>query len=77
MPAQSTRRRWRWGSLLTAVLLIGFAVAVLVFVPSSPLNRSHVGVNLSPTHVSLPPTAPPPTPTLPARTASPSASATP
>ena len=63
MAAERQRRRRPWGSLIFAVVLFAVAIGVLLFVPSSPLDRTHVTLDTNPTQVSLPPTAPRATPT--------------
>jgi hypothetical protein len=65
MAAQRKRRRAPWGTLIIAVILLAVGIAILVYVPSSPLDRTHVTKDTSdPGQVTLPPTAPLPTPTF-------------
>jgi hypothetical protein len=64
MAAQRKGRRAPWGSLIIAVILLAVGVAILMYVPSSPLDRTHVNAITTPGQVTLPPTAPQPTPTF-------------
>lgn len=59
MSAKRRTRRVRWGSLLVAVFCVALAVAVLVLVPSSPINSSHTQQQAAPGSVTLPPTTTP------------------
>jgi len=56
------RRRPRWGSLLLAMLCAALALAILFFVPASPINTSHTQQAPAPGSVTLPPTTTPPVP---------------
>ncbi len=62
MAAQRKRRRRPWGSLIFAAVLFAVAIGVLLYVPSSPLDRTHVTSDTNPAGT-LPPTAPRATPT--------------
>jgi len=65
MAAQRRRRRLPWGSLVVAVILFAVAVVILLYIPSSPLDRSHTTIDTNnPGHITLPPTAPRATPTF-------------
>ena len=62
MAAQHKRRRAPWGTLIIAIVLLAVGVAILVYVPSSPLDRTHITIDTSnPGQATLPPTASPPT----------------
>jgi hypothetical protein len=65
MAVQRKRRRRPWGSLIFAVVLFAVAFGILLYVPASPLNRTHITSDTNPVGT-LPPTAPraTPTPTL-------------
>ena len=58
MAAPDSSRSIRWGSFVAMVIFFAIAIAVLALIPSSPANRSHTTVTLTPGSVSLPPTAP-------------------
>ena len=58
MKAERETRPLHWGSLVAMVIFFAVAIAVLVVVPSSPVNRSHTTVPITPGAVTLPPTAP-------------------
>jgi hypothetical protein len=76
--AAKPRKRWPWGSLIAAVLFFAIAVAVLKFVPGSPINTSHQTTVPTPGAVTLPATAPLPTATpAPTATIGPSTTVTP
>ena len=60
-----TRARGLRSGLLAALIGLGLAVALLIFVPQSPaaINSSHTTTYPTPGAVTLPPTAPAATPT--------------
>lgn len=59
--ARASGRRKPLLSLLVAVVCLLIAIGLLIYVPSSPVNSSHVSQGTTPGAVSLPPTAVPPT----------------
>lgn len=58
MAATQHSRSLRWGSLVAMVIFFAVAIAVLVAVPSSPVNRTHMTMPITPGAITLPPTAP-------------------
>lgn len=58
----------RWGSLIVMLVFFAIAIGVLVAIPSSPINRSHTTMPITPGVVTLPPTAPAGTVVLPTAT---------
>lgn len=58
MNTRHETRSLRWGSFVAMVIFFAVAIAVLVAVPTSPVNRSHTTMSITPGAVTLPPTAP-------------------
>lgn len=56
------RRRMPWLALIVALVCFVIAIGVIILVPS-PVNTSHVGRDIAPGSVTLPPTAVPATST--------------